>query len=239
MIPEMVDSCIGCQQCMAVCPVGAVRIDGHEPAESLPLRRDKLPSPEQMNLLIRGRRSVRHYRPEGIAPEQISTLLNTVANAPRGVNYPDLHFYVLETPEAVERLRQRVIDALREAAADDAIPERMAMMQQAVDLYDGQGFDLIFRGAPHLLVVSEPLDAPTPTEDVNLALAYFELLAQSSGLGTVWCGMLKMAMELIPALKQELGIPEDHFYFCMLFGTPAVRFQRTVQRDDRVTVHRY
>ena len=45
---------------------------------------------------------------------------------------------------------------------------------------------MIFRGAPHLLVVSASPESVCPAEDVNLALAYFELMAQSAGLGTVW-----------------------------------------------------
>ena len=63
-----------------------------------------------------------------------------------------------------------------------------------------------------------------------LALAYFELLAQSAGLGTVWLGLLKRALEILPELKALLGLPGDHVYYAMLFGHPAVRYARTVQR---------
>jgi nitroreductase len=61
-------------------------------------------------------------------------------------------------------------------------------------------------------------------------MAYFELLAQSSGLGTLWLGLLRRALELSPDLKELLGLPADHGYYAMLFGYPAVRYQRTVQR---------
>lgn len=73
--------------------------------------------------------------------------------------------------------------------------------------------------------------AVCPQEDVNLALAYVELLSQSAGLGTVWCGLVKMAMELLPALKNELGLQPGRPYYTMLFSLPDVRYARTVQRD--------
>ena len=61
--------------------------------------------------------------------------------------------------------------------------------------------DIIFRGAPHALIVSAPPDAPCPAEDVVLALATFDLLAQSARLGTVWWGLLKMVLEVLPAFR--------------------------------------
>lgn len=69
-----------------------------------------------------------------------------------------------------------------------------------------------------------------------LALAYFELMAACAGLGTVWCGLAKMTLELLPELKTDLGLAPGHYY-TMLFGVPAVRYARTVQRDDDSHIH--
>ena len=66
----------------------------------------------------------------------------------------------------------------------------------------------------------------------------FELLAQSAGLDTVWCGLLKLALESVPELKPLFDLPLDHHYYAMLFGHPAVRFARTVQRDDAAAIKR-
>jgi len=98
--------------------------------------------------------------------------------------------------------------------------------------------DVILRGAPHVLIVSAPPDVSTAREDLALALAYFELMAQSAGLGTCWCGMLKMVLKTLPDLKALIGVPPGHAYYGMLFGVPAVRHRRTVQRDDAAVVRR-
>jgi hypothetical protein len=112
-------------------------------------------------------------------------------------------------------------------------------MKEAAPEYFQNKRDIIFRSAPHALIVSAGPGSLCPSEDATLALAYFELLAQSAGLGTVWWGMFKMLLMTVPELKSLIGIPEDHsYYYGMLFGIPAVRYARTVQRDDAATVRR-
>jgi nitroreductase len=138
----------------------------------------------------------------------------------------------------MRQIRARTLDGLAAAMKDGRIPERFAYLSQAVPAWFEKKTDVIFRGAPHMLVVSASPEAVCPQEDVSLALAYFELMAQSAGLGTVWCGMAKMAMELLPEIKQFVGVQAGHFYYAMLFGVPACRYARTVQRDDAARIRR-
>ena len=57
-------------------------------------------------------------------------------------------------------------------------------------------------------------------------------LAQASGIGAVWCGLVKFVIsDLLPELRGHLGIPDDHVVgYAMAFGYPAVQYARTVQR---------
>ena len=104
--------------------------------------------------------------------------------------------------------------------------------------FEENGHDLVMRGAPHALIISEPAEAPCPEQDVSLTLAYFELLAQSAGFGTVWCGMLKHALEAAPELKDCIGLPRDHVYYPIMFGKPVMKYSRTVQRDSVAKINR-
>ena len=64
-----------------------------------------------------------------------------------------------------------------------------------------------------------------------------ELLAQSLGLGTCWCGFLSLVKREVPELLEKtLGIRRTTPFYAMLFGIPAVRYQRTVQRDDEAEI---
>jgi nitroreductase len=101
----------------------------------------------------------------------------------------------------------------------------------AVEMWKKDGMDIIFRDAPHLLITSAPKDAPCPVQDTHIALTTFQLMAHARGVGTLWDGMVMMALSLIPSLASRLGIPENHTVgYAMVFGEPAVEYHRTVQR---------
>ena len=230
--------CIQCQHCLAVCPTASISILGRKPSDSLPLTPGVLPGLDAMTHLVRGRRSVRRFRDVNVDPSVLRHLLATLANVPTGVNRRELTFTLIDDKAAMSHFREQVLVATDAAAKAGRIPERFGYLLTAASAYREQGRDILFRTAPHALVVSAPPDAPCPQQDVVLALAYFDMLAQSGGLGTVWWGMLKLVLETLPELKVLLGLPADHVYYAMLFGVPAVRYARTVQRDDAAKVRR-
>ena len=236
--PDQEAECLQCQHCLAVCPAAAISILDRNPADSLPLTAKSFPKLTQMIRLVRGRRSIRKYKDENVAPALIAQLLAALANVPTGCNQRELTFTVIDDKAVMQKLREKFLEAI--AAADKAgrIPEQFAFVKAAPPAYAERKVDLIFRGAPHALIVSAPPDAPCPGEDVALALAYFELLAQCAGLGTVWWGMLKMVLESLPELKPLIGLPDGQVYYALLFGMPAIRFRRTVQRDHAAIVKR-
>ena len=145
---------------------------------------------------------------------------------------------MIDDKVVMQRLRDKVYAGFAVANAARRVPERFSYLEDLVKESMDHQKDIILRGAPHALVVSAPPDAPCPNQDVTLALAYFELLAQSAGLGTVWCGLLWMVLETLPELKADFGLPVDHIHYAMLFGYPAVRYARTVQRDAAAQVYR-
>jgi nitroreductase/NAD-dependent dihydropyrimidine dehydrogenase PreA subunit len=236
--PENAENCLECQHCLAICPTAAISVFGLDPHDSLPVSADVWPSLDQMTHLARGRRSVRHYRDENVDAELINRLLATAAHAPTGVNSRSLTFTLIDDKAKLHCLREQVMAGLIKASQAGAIPERFAYLENAISAYTEHGADVIFRDAPHVLIVSAPPESPCAAEDVPIALSYFELLAQSAGLGTVWCGFLKLAMECVPALKPLIDLPPNHHYYAMLFGYPAVQYARTVQCDDAASIKR-
>jgi nitroreductase/NAD-dependent dihydropyrimidine dehydrogenase PreA subunit len=236
--PENEERCIQCQHCLAVCPPAAVSIFGRDPARSLPLAMDSFPDVEKMIALVRGRRSVRRYRDENVDSALLQRLLAALANAPSAINRRALTFSLIDDKAVMQRFRLKALNGLAEAGKAGRVPAQFAYLMQAVPAWFEEGVDMIFRGAPHLLIVSAAPESVCPQEDVNLALAYFELMARSAGLGTVWCGLAKMTLEVLPELKEAVGLTPGHFYYAMLFGLPSFRYARTVQRDDAARVHR-
>ena len=234
--PESEGACIECQHCLAVCPTGAVSIFGRNAENSMPLTTEALPSLRQLELLLRGRRSVRHFREDNVSRDLIDRLLATVANSPTGCNDRNLIFSVIDDRAEINLLIERLVASLEsKIASGETVHEFLA---NAVAAYRENGTDVLFRGAPHLLIVSTGDKATCPQEDIHIALAYFELLAHRAGLGATWCGMLKFTIETLPELRPILGLGPETLFYAILFGHPTVHYARTVQRDDAAVVKR-
>ncbi|MDY0390979.1 MAG: nitroreductase family protein [Desulfobulbus oligotrophicus] len=230
--PARVRLCIHCQHCLAVCPTGALSILGFKPEDSLPLP-ESLPNAQQMIALIKGRRSTRRFLPEPLDPGLIEQMLATIANGPTGKNNRQCLFSVIEDPATMAVFRHELLEGLRRAVAERRLSQGLSYFRHVVSAWD-KGRDIIFRNAPHLLIVTVPSTITTPDADSIIAMTYFELLAASMGIGTLWNAMIRWAISTIDVdLYQRLNIPEDHIKsYALLFGRPDVQYHRTVQRDQ-------
>lgn len=232
--PEAERNCIRCQHCLAICPSGAISIFGKTPEDSLPIDPALLPGLDAVDRLVRGRRTTRRYKPQNVDPALIRRLLDGASYAPTGANRRKLVFTVIDNRDDMKTIRQQVMEALQDAAEAGTIPEHLAYLHAAIPAYFKYRADLIFRGAPHLLLVSAEAGALCPEQDVAIALATFETLAAAAGIGTTWCGMLNMAIAAVPSLKDRFNLAGAQAYYAMLFGVPKVNYARTVQREDSV-----
>jgi nitroreductase/NAD-dependent dihydropyrimidine dehydrogenase PreA subunit len=228
--PDREGACYRCQHCLAICPTGAIAILGLKPGDSLPLA-GNYPSPEQMEILIKGRRSVRRYREENLPPELLQRLLEVAWHAPTGINSRQVLFTVIDDRKKLATLRDEVMAGLGQLVRSNALPEERGFFADFVRMWEEKRLDVIFRNAPHLLIASAPQGVASPQQDCLIALAYFELYAQTCGVGTVWNGLAKWAInDLLPLTRTRLGIPPDHLFgYAMAFGWPAHRYARTVQ----------
>lgn len=186
-----------------------------------------------MSNLIKNRRSIRRYEQESLDKILIHELLKTASYAPTGENGNSVRFTVVDDIEVMHRLRSITYDAIIKAGEAGNVPENLNFIYEFARLWKQDGVDVIFRGAPHLVIASAPNDCPSPKEDTMIALSYFELLAVSDGLGTLWDGMFKLTLEFIaPELRKIFGIPDNHLIgYAMIFGKPAVRYARAIQSE--------
>ncbi|MBJ6726856.1 nitroreductase family protein [Geomesophilobacter sediminis] len=222
--------CYRCQHCLAVCPAAAVSIFGCRPEQSLPLP-GHLPDPVATETLIRGRRAVRRYREENLEPEFLRRLLDVACHAPSGMNARQCRFTVIDDRAKMVALRDELMARLSGMAQSGGFPAGLEFFQFFLAQWEEKRVDFLFRGAPHLLVVSAPQEIATPTPDCLIALTNFELYANSVGIGTVWDGLATLAInDLFPELRGRLGIPANHVIgYAMAFGRPAVQYARTTQ----------
>ena len=225
-------NCIKCQHCLAVCPTAALSIWGKNPEDSIPVS-DEIPKPEEMERLIKTRRSIRRFKQEEISVDQIQTLLKTTAYAPTGHNKNQVLLSVTKTRIETGKVRALVYMGIKTAVENGTLRPALGMFANFQSMWENKGVDVLFRNAPHFIVASAPIANSNGINDCMISLSYFELLANSMGIGILWNGLVKMVFDTIaPELKLELGIPADHkVAYIMVFGKAAVKYARAVQSD--------
>ena len=229
---ELEKFCIQCMHCVAICSEGSVSILGYGPQEGDLLKPDDVADALQVERLIKGRRSVRNYVDTNVDPGVMEKLLEVASHAPSGHNDRELLYTVIADKGQVYDLREEAFAGLQQLIADEQLPEGMEMFVDIMEEWKNSKTDILFRGAPHLLLVSALEESASPLHDCIIALTTFELYAQSKGLATIWNGLATLTIsQLVPSLRQRLGIPEDHTIgYVMGFGYPAIQYERTIER---------
>ncbi len=245
VVTEKEALCIACQQCLAVCKPGAVSIFGKNPEDSIALK-NSFPLPEAELALIKGRRSFRCYKQESVSPEQIAQLMDAVFHAPTAAHRRTGGFTLVDDPAVMEAIRVESRSRVANLIQTQGLPEAFAGYEVPFINWTAEN-DSIFRGAPHMIIATHHKDnhiGPAEAEtsglvDTVISLSYFELMAQTMGLGTVWCGLAKLVFNVLaPDMPALMGIPEDQrIGYVMLFGKPSIKYHRTVQRNP-TPVHR-
>lgn len=221
--------CVGCQHCMAICPVGALSFGGLVPAASEPVGYG---NSEELLKLIKSRRSVRFFRDEDVPQEKIAKLREMLAYTPKGGNVDCLHFTIVGTRSKMEEISKIAYDGAEKSSSP--------MMKFCTES-KARGVDIIFRGAPSMLIASIDLNkavAGCETVDPVIALSYADLYAQSLGLGTLWDDCAVFAANELPQVLEAYQIPKGYtLSFVLLLGVPAVRYRRTVQKTlENITI---
>lgn len=222
--------CINCQHCLTVCPANAVTCNGKTAAECLP--NGNLPEPETLSSLLAMRRSCRRYRPEVLTDAELKMIKSALTWSPTGCNDRRLIFTIVETAEAMDFFRNTTAAFLRKLLKSRIISIFYPRIQRYIDAICS-GEDVIYRNAPHMIIVSTPKKAPCAEADPWIALAYLDTLLQSMKLGSCWCGFALHAFRWCRPLRKKLDLPRGYKVGAvLLFGRPEVNYLRIPPRDQ-------
>lgn len=224
--------CIKCGHCVSICPTGAISIQGITPEKCYEIKPELVPSQEQMEHIIRYRRSIRVYKQEPVEKEKIEALLKVAAAGQTGHNSRSVRWLVIHDTEKVRALTGMVADWMRYMIKEQPDLSAQLHLDMVVAGYE-LGMDPICRKAPHLVIAYAPKAAPTGPIDCATAMAYMELSAPSWGLGTCWAGFFNIASTFWPPLQKALEIPKGHqIHASVMLGTPQLKYRRMPPRDD-------
>lgn len=232
------EMCVNCGHCVVVCPHGAISLATMKSEECAPVQKDLLPGLEQVEHLMRSRRSIRTYEDRAVEREVLTKLIDVARYAPTGSNIQPVRWLIINDKDEVRRLAGLIIDWVRHLLKEqNPIAVRYRLDRVVADWE--AGFDRVCRSAPALIITHAPKDYPTAATDCAIALTYFELAASVFGLGACWAGFVYLvANQLVanqwPPLQQALGLPEGDTCLAMMVGYPKYRYHRIPQRNDAV-----
>ena len=160
-----------------------------------------------------------------------------------------MEYTVIDDKDRVEEIRRIVYRIMEENAKrhiytdsfDDFYYAKMKESEQSI-----RKNDMLFCGAPHLFIAHAKQTGKWGEDtkiNCNLATAYFELLANSFGLGTVIMSYPSdVICQLAPHARRMLEIPEDHYMRLIVgFGYPEIPYARGVQKtalEKSIGIHR-
>ena len=221
--------CVSCQHCFAICPTGAITFDGKKPHDATPV---SLSNPDELVNLIKSRRSIRQFIQEEISSEDMQKIKDMLPFIPTGCNFNSLHFSIVESASVMNKIKKYTYENLLKLISNKFTKNyagKFVKYKKAIE----QGEDVIYRQAPHMIVVSSAINAPCANVDPIIALSYIELYANSLGLGTCWCGFAQTCLKIMPKLSSVLQIPDGYKpVYVMLLGKPAVKYQRTILPEN-------
>lgn len=181
--------CWKCQHCLAVCPAGAISIFGKHP-EDCTGKPDPDLGKEEVKL-VNYRRSCRRYQDKHVDSEVLDQILSAMENVPNGGNFMNAEYTLIDDKDLARQIRDTAFEEMEEAASKGIYASTInetyykEMKERAKVVRKG---DLLFPGAPHFFIAHAAADNPFAGEIKNncvIADAYFKILADSFGLGTL------------------------------------------------------
>jgi nitroreductase/NAD-dependent dihydropyrimidine dehydrogenase PreA subunit len=224
-IPEVntriANACINCGHCVAICPANAISVENISGETCSPVA-SSLPEFESLNELIKARRSIRNFKDELINPAILSEIIQATKYAPTAKNSQMLSYILVSGKKRVHELSKTVINAFRNDPG-------MAPVIQGFE----SGYDVVHRGAPHVIVALTPKAYKWATMDGAIALSYLDLLAVSKGIGTCWAGFTTYGSILSQEVANSIGVPDSHkIAGAMMLGLPSLSYKKIPNRNE-------
>lgn len=228
--------CLRCGHCVAICPSGSV-IHREIPLDQCsPIDKSLDISFKQCAQLIKGRRSVREFKDKAVPKEEIERAIDAARYAPTGHNVQEVQWLVINDREFVRQLAAIGGDWMRWTMKN--VPGMTAMLEGTLKQMEA-GHDVFLRGAPAVVVAFAEKNSPKAATDCAIALGYFDLAADSLGLGCCWAGFFYFAASSFPAMVEAVALPEGYApYGALMVGYPEYKYHRAPSRKPARIIYR-
>lgn len=213
----ILDDCLKCGQCSAVCPRQAITITGYD-TEPISRKEDLRLDPDTVLEVIRFRRTIRQFQNKKIPAHVLDQILEAGRLTHTAKNMQDLSFIVLDKEkDKIEHMAVRLFRKIK------PIADLVSPMAKNLKIDD----DFFFFRAPTVIVIL----AKDKTNGI-LAAQNMEFLAEANGLGVLFSGFFTTTANLSRKIKKSMHVPKGKkIAATLVLGYPDIKFQRCAQRE--------
>lgn len=240
--------CIACGHCVAVCPTHSVLHIEFPPEKIHSFKYDDYPSPEQMMLLCKARRSNRAFSTKPVPQELLQQIIEAAHRAPTASNKQQIYFTLVTDPDKLDAISRFTLNVFNPIAKKLKNPILQPILKRIIpDVYRylpvferlnqeyNNGHDQILRGATAALFIYTPKNNRFGSADANLAYQNGSLMAECLGVSQFYMGFVCTAIqqEKKGTLAKLLGI-NGTIHAAMALGMPEFRFSNYIDKKDVV-----
>lgn len=230
-IAKAEEICIRCGHCVAVCPTGSLSHRDMPVEKCPPIQKELELSMAQCEQFLRARRSIRTYKEESVPKAELLKLVELARYAPTGLNSQTVEWLVLGSRDELKRLGEIVVEWMRQMRDNGSESELSDYFDKVIRGCE-MGNDVIFRGAPALIVTHGAKADRMAVTSSTIALSHLELAATGMGLGCCWAGYFINSTSFGPMIE-ALSLEEGHKCTgAMMVGYPKFKYHRLVMRKE-------
>lgn len=240
------ETCIGCGHCVAACPTTSISHSVFPIDKIHAIDTQLLPTPEQVMLLCKSRRSNRAFSAQPVPPEKLELILEAAHCAPTASNLQKVEFTLITNREVLQQISHLTLDIFSSLAqkietpglksfVKMMLPEIYSFLPRFKRLKEEQtkGNDPILRNATALILIHTPEGSRFGCQDANLAYQNGSLMAQSMGVTHFYTGFLctAIAQDKKQRFNKLLGI-NGTIHAGMALALPQFSFPNYIDRKE-------
>ena len=245
------ETCIICGHCVAACPTGAISHSCFPPERIHKIDRTILPSPEQILLLCKTRRSNRALSNKPIPKEMLEMILEAAHRAPTASNKQQVEFTLVTDPNKLHAISEFTLNTLSSIAkilgnplSKPIVKRLMPQVYNYLPTFERlkkeyqKGNDLILRNATAVIFIHTPSHSRFGCQDANLAYQNGSLMAESLGISQFYTGFVCSALQQHNGkrLLNQLNITGT-VHAGMALGIPEFNFPNYIDKKDIIVTH--
>lgn len=218
--------CLKCMHCAIICPAHAITYDGEDVVGE---EVQEFPDDikDTVENLIKQRRSYRRFEDRKVSHEEVKAMLDTASLVASAKNTHPTSWLVIDD----DVMKKELMDIITEYCNTQHIsPEILTELEHDNNPVIGENASLLIGYCKN--------DALDPIHDTAIALTSVELMMQSRGIGTCWGGYLLRYLNMIPKCREMIKLPEDSsVYGTLMFGYPKqAKYKYLPKRVDKTCI---